>query len=291
MLWDKDALQIVRNPWNWRIISSVLPVEVRPLESTVLSPELEVMVRNCERFHHPYRQLAIVLNGDGYWCLNGQVFPISPGVVLLVEPGEAHDYFISHPDRPFLILRIDLSSRCLYVLPHVSVTQDLQYAAIKNDILTDSDAGVLFEQCWPQRRMIGHIPTDIIRVRLISALFIVLCAIIEHDLGGPCKDRKAFQRDVVQEVRERIAEDPGQGANLDEVARLAGYSRAYFARIFKQYSSQSLHEYLDACRLTKTKEMENEGRSHKEISALLGFSSPSVFSSWLKRQRTRRFAV
>jgi quercetin dioxygenase-like cupin family protein len=42
------------------------------------------------RHHHPYREFYVVLEGAAELEVEGQVIPLRPGMVVMVEPGERH---------------------------------------------------------------------------------------------------------------------------------------------------------------------------------------------------------
>ena len=74
----------------------------------------------------------------------------------------------------------------------------------------------------------------------------------------------------------------GRGVTLDMLARISGYSKFHFLRLFQRCTGQTVHTYIDHCRRQRVEAMLQQGCAKKEIAAALGFSCPAAFSRWLK---------
>ncbi|MFA4945709.1 MAG: AraC family transcriptional regulator [Lentisphaeria bacterium] len=78
-----------------------------------------------------------------------------------------------------------------------------------------------------------------------------------------------------------VADD---GANLDELARRAGYSKFHFCRLFKRETGLPPWQYLTARKLDRAKELLlGTRRSIKEIAHELGFAHPDYFARLFAR--------
>ena len=71
---------------------------------------------------------------------------------------------------------------------------------------------------------------------------------------------------------------------LEEVADHAGYTPAYFSRIFREDTGMTFKEYLNELRIEKSRSLLlNSDLSITEISAMLGFNDQSYFCKIFKR--------
>ncbi len=129
----------------------------------------------------------------------------------------------------------------------------------------------------------GGQPADLLRLKLRSAVGLLITALIHAGYASVHDDRHAFQQHVVAAIQQHIRETAGHGECLDSLARISGYSKFHFLRLFEQHTGQTVHRYLDDCRLQRVRTMLERGCSKKEISAALGFSCQSAFSRWLKK--------
>jgi transcriptional regulator GlxA family with amidase domain len=123
------------------------------------------------------------------------------------------------------------------------------------------------------------------KLRLNSFLTLILSELI---LRGYRQEqnpvsKEQFQREVVIAIKTHLSHSLGKGENLETLARLAGYSKYHFFRLFRRHTGHKLQDYIDLCRRKRTEEMLAAGASHKEVSFQLGFSAPTSFSRWYRK--------
>ena len=123
-------------------------------------------------------------------------------------------------------------------------------------------------------------------LRVRAGLELLIAAIVENGFEPSPSDAQPRARRVIRMVEDYIHEVGGE-TNIDECARLAGYSRAHFLWLFKEQTGSQVKPYIDDCRLAKTAELEREGYNHKRIAKHFGMS-PSSFSRWYRRVQRRR---
>lgn len=89
----------------------------------------------------------------------------------------------------------------------------------------------------------------------------------------------------LRRIEERIEASLEQGyPALAELAGLCGISQGHLARAFKASTGWQIHKYIAEKRIKAAKQMLVEGRlSCEEVSACLGFSSASYFSTAFRR--------
>lgn len=92
---------------------------------------------------------------------------------------------------------------------------------------------------------------------------------------------------LIQRVCAYIDANYSRNIHLEELCDMAGFSKCYFSRIFKQYRKISVVDYITQRRLEKTKELlQNPRLSVKEISCLVGYQDANyltaVFKKWEK---------
>ncbi len=90
---------------------------------------------------------------------------------------------------------------------------------------------------------------------------------------------------LVNKVCQYIDQNYNKNIKLDEMCELAGFSKYYFSRIFKQHKNMSLVDYLTTKRLTRAKELLKDPQiSIKEVSAMIGYNDANyltaVFKKW-----------
>jgi AraC-like DNA-binding protein len=86
--------------------------------------------------------------------------------------------------------------------------------------------------------------------------------------------------EIIATVRAHLEETAGRGDTVESLARLAGYSKYHFLRLFKQHTGHTIHAYVDICRHAKMSTLEDQGLTRRRIAEELGFSSASAFLRW-----------
>lgn len=84
-------------------------------------------------------------------------------------------------------------------------------------------------------------------------------------------------------VKEYIQKNYADSITLDDIAQYVGKSKFYISRLFNQYESESLSEYINRVRIANAAQMIAQGLSVCEIAYRLGFKEPTYFSKVFKR--------
>lgn len=283
---DAQTLDLLRSPGQWRLISSHAPPDVRPVRRPGRSRE---RWSQTHTHSHPHREFLFALRGGGFYGYEGTLYPCRPGTVFLFDCFERHDqgYPSSAPEAAHLWIS-PLDDRVLASV--VSVPQFRRGASgSMRWMLTSQEIG--FYPLEFLRGLSGEeVPAEWKRARILSALWAILVKMVEKGFQPPEAEssREAFQKQVIEAIQHHVRKTAGAGLGLSSLARMAGYSKFHFFRLFKQHTGWTVHEYINRCRREKLASMSQEGHSHKQIGAALGFSCPAAFSRWYAQQK--RFA-
>lgn len=273
---QKIIQDMLAQPWRWRVISSLFAPDMQPVRAPV---------RKQGSHHHPHREALICLAGEGLYGLGHHVYPFSHGTVFLFDAFEPHD--LGYPSTS-----ADLDHLWIMLVGG-------QYLARLNSIragrivlgtewlLTETQAGVSLNRHWSDILAHPYLPVSLRRIRMTSAVALLLAAISEQSPPAETMDRMSFQKEVIAVVQQHIRDTGGNGAGIAHLAHMAGYSPFHFLRLFRRYVGMSVHEYVTNCRLERSRELMKSGLTRKQISEALGFSCPSTFSRWLRHQRER----
>lgn len=287
MLLSRDQLcATMLAPWNWQIVSSLCPPDITPVDGRLHPIALQVAAVHYD----PCPQISIFLQGEGVVCIGKTVYPCKPGSVFFVDAFEHHSYHFNDLQSPADLYRINVLHGYYVVRYWPHREGEMIETVSQDDILTDIEAGVLLGKQMEDLRHSTLAPTHV-RTRLVAATAVLAGAIAERHLLRRQRERGDFQREVVEAVRRHIVETLDREQTLDDLARVAGYSKYHFARVFRQETGQSVHEYVDTCRLARMGKLEGEGKSQKQIAAALGFSSPTAFAKWRRKQRDRGYSA
>lgn len=284
LLFDSASQQILLSPGVWRMVGSLFEPEVAPV--TPSRRHLAWMRRHVDR--HPVRELLVALRGRGRYGFRGQVYPCQPGSVFLFDASEPHDnrYFPGGGAMRHLWLFLFRND----VIAQVRDIDGGRIVATATPSLLragTASAGLL-ASTWDRLAAAGELPPEVKRACLVAALAAVLAELVAAEYDDPAlPGSRDLGASVIQAIQRHVAEHAGRGIPLGEAARLAGYSKFHFARLFRTHTGQTYHAYVNACRLGRARELLAEGRRKKEIAEDLGFSHASACLRWLKQVQVR----
>lgn len=281
-LFDDDSMGLMLAPETWKIISSLFDEDIDFIHNP---PHAKWMRSHTER--HPAREVLFALKGAGCYGFNGKVYPCQPGSAFLFNSYETHDKYYPPNDPEMLHLWLYLFEHD--VVAKVLLVKDGKVRSQGNAlVLSGVPSASLLTNTWDELSGSTALPAAFRRAKLLAALSALFMRIVECGFGKAGGHSEAnFQRQVIETIRRHVAKTAGRDVPLAEAARLAGYSKFHFLRLFKQDTGQTFHEYVDGCRLKKVTAMLQERRTKTEISETLGFSHPSTFLRWMKAQTAK----
>lgn len=262
-------IQILAQPQQWKI---VCPPKIKDKIPVRNKAHEEWMINNSHLDSHA--EVLIILKGSGYFGCNSEVYEITPGTIFVMEPFVEHDVFYPDDQRDFEHIWVFVfKDRCVY--QRLSAFSDIQRPPDIKQIMvcdTSSTGGALLYQAGGCDRL-----------RLHAALNMIIYSVISK--GYEIEEQAfcvSFQSEVIEAICRHIQDTAGRATSLDILARISGYSKYHFHRIFQQHTGMNVHDYVDMCRLQKAKRMKEEGRLKKEIASELGFSCLAAYSRWNK---------
>jgi AraC-like DNA-binding protein len=271
-------LEVLLRPQAWRLVAAALPAEVEPVED-----ERHQSWTRAHTHSHAHQEVLIPLAGQGRFGLAGRTYPSAPGTIFVIDSFEEHDVqypeWTSDLDHLWInALRDPCVARLITVREGVT-----RVSGAWSCLIPREEAGPPLDPV-PVR---AEMPPSVARLRMVGALSLLIGAIVRRGYAAEqAEERDSFQERIVQSVREHIEHTAGNGATLEHLARIAGYSTFHFLRLFKKHTGCTVHEYIDRCRLRRAREMQAQGRTRKEIAAALGFSCPTAFSRWYRSKTT-----
>ncbi|MHB9023725.1 MAG: helix-turn-helix transcriptional regulator [Armatimonadota bacterium] len=273
----ESMLEVLLSPERWQLISSHFTPDISPFDHH----RRQVWSRR-HTHGHEHQEVLLALQGEGFYGYRGKVYPLHPGTVIYFDAHEEHDSgYPSQQEGAHL---------------WISILHDRYVARL----LRDKGTGfvVIGEWTYPFTQEEADIPANLFsvsrlagpdeseslkRTHLRAALSLLVCAVIRAGYTTPAHDEQdAFHQQIVTTIQLYLEQTAGKGVTLDTVARIAGYSKYHFTRIFSRYTGQSIHQYIDRCRLKRVRELHSQGFSKKEIAGALGFSCQSAFSRWYR---------
>ena len=118
---------------------------------------------------------------------------------------------------------------------------------------------------------------------MIASLSALFLRIVGWGFGRTGAHAQAnFQKQVIDTICRHIAKTAGRDVTLTEAARISGYSKFHFLRLFKHETGRTFHGYVDDCRYKQASACFKNEKPKTGISATPGFSHPSALLRWIK---------
>ena len=276
-LFGGEQVKLLLDSARRRVVSSLFPAE--------LSPVRRVAHEEWTREHshaHPYAEVMVVLGGGGYHGWKGRVYRLEPGTVFVFSPMEAHDNGYRRGGARVEHLWVSVLRDHFVARVIRCEKADVTHCVLWNRVLAADDVGIT-PGVFAEGRLEGA-PLEVARACVLGALHVLTSAIVAAGYSeGEARRDATFQSEIVRAIERHVRETAGRGVTLESVARIAGYSKYHFLRIFKQHVGLTLHQYVDVCRQERVRELASRGLSKRAISEALGFSHPAAFSRWERR--------
>lgn len=265
-------------PAKWRCIHPLFCEE----RSRARSPGFSNWLKTHSH-QHTHREIMVVLAGTGFYGIGHDLIKCRPGNIFFFEAGQQHQNYYPPFSPPCAHLWISLishhaSARIITVRRgKITPSNRLKYFKSYPEI------GVWPDRCWPAE-IPSDLPSFLYRTRLMGALSILLADIIQTGSRQPRDNQHAaIIKQTIQAIQRHIWETGGRDASLDNLSRIAGFSKYHFLRLFKKSTRQSIHSFVNTARINKYHELLKARAAKKQIADRLGFSCPAAFSRWLRQ--------
>lgn len=271
-LFTVQELDIVMDIRRWRYVCPPYICDVEPLCDT---DHQAWMLQNTH--NHPYKEVLFVLDGNGVFGCDGKVYSAAAGTAFVMESYVGHDLFYPENLPAFEHLWMFVfADSCIYQRVNRQRTggRSLDKIQLLAHVENSHGAALLYETSVQDSMF-----------KLQTSLSSLLYSVVQEGyVNTELENEVSFQDKVIDAICKHIQDTAGRGATLDTLARISGYSKFHFLRLFKQHTGKSVHEYIDMCRRRRIIQLQAQGLYKKEIAAELGFSCLAAYSRWFKSQ-------
>ena len=285
-LFDNSELNVIFDAWNWKFVSSIFDTDLDFVENYSHQQWMK-------KHHSGHRMMEILfpLKGECFYGFRGKVYPCSPGTIFLFNSYESHDesyipgtskcvhLWLHIFDNDILVNIMNVSHGVYKLRNRIHLTRPTQKRIVKmlvepwNELVTAE----------------ADMPVQYKRAKITSFVSNILlrCVKSGYEQVNSLQTNE-FQNNIIRMIQRHMSETLEADISLEKTAKLAGYSKFHFLRMFKECSGYSFHDYINVCRKEKFDAMRKEGFTKSEISSALGFSELSSFSRWLRNTSVKK---
>lgn len=248
--------------------------------------------RSYKAHWHSYGEILLVgPEGPNIYCVGKNTYELDPDDLVLIWPMEMHstidadrtNSLVIQFSNAFINSLFDLRRIMhLYRNLHVIRANNHPELAGKLKAITDQMKDLFFS---------GRSDREIRCCMLLMDFMLTLLEyrkelapeLAEEDAGGYSDDVMRRLISVTDYIKNNLtADDLSQGA----MAEMAGISKDYFSRIFKNITGMNYNKWLNTIRLEKATELlSEEGHTLTEIAMLSGFQSIPSFNRVFREEK------
>ena len=241
-----------------------------------------------ESHTHNYYEFYFFLEGNVDMIIEGDVFSMHPGDLVLIPPKIRHHAEIRNQELPyrrfvFWISQeyckrlLELSPDYVYLMQHVEVAGDYVFS---NDIITfntiQSKVFALIDEMRSNR--FGR---DARITLCVNDLILHLNRIV-HERNYPRSEKE--DKNLYQSLAEYIEKNLEGNLSLEHLAEVFYVSKYHIAHTFKDHTGLSIHQYITKKRLTACREAILGGSEITQAYLMFGFGDYSSFYRAFKKE-------
>lgn len=240
---------------------------------------------------HWHNALEIVIGENGHYIIEIEEtkHEINRGDILLIPPGVVHTLRPQKGCNGFVyLLDISILSEIKSAAPIVSM--------LKNPIyITENDNPKLHMSATSLLRKMQneYFSDNSMRELLVYSHLLTLFAEIvnnhsdsDRELFHVRLDKRKEHNDKFNEILYYISLHYMEELTIDQISRRFGFSKFYFARLFKQYTQSTFCDYLTGQRIKAAEYLLSQpDMSITDIAFQTGFSSISTFDRVFRQRK------
>lgn len=232
---------------------------------------------------HPFYEIILCISGCTVtYSSGGDSYELHPGDVIIFPKNIYHSakYGYHHEASDRLVVQIDsdLWENTAKMYEVADADWNHTVTLLKADAVKKWDLRGLFERMSLNAALNQKYKVTAFHSNL-SELFMVICQIAQKgDVYKPTAT-SILVENTVQYIQEHYT-DPE--LNVAQIVEHTYASRGYLSRVFKEYTSTSIHSYITDLRMQHCRQAITDGRSILEACSESGFSD---YSSFLKTFR------
>lgn len=265
-----------------------LYLEIEDLNPTFLFTWKGTRDKQEEKYHsHDHLEMAYVMSGTGKYHIEGQIYDIKEGDLLIFNPGVKHQALLDEdsevPTTEFFVGFSDIQLKYMeknYIpLPEpgniLHTTGDLRQKLFK--ICSSMEA---------ENTLSGPGRYFVMKAFLMQMLVYVIRAQSKPaEVAVGCSFESVNKKYVVEQIVNYFEDHYSEKISLDRIAENMYLSTFYISKIFKSETGDTPIRHLINIRLEKAKEIleQNPSLSIKEVAAQVGYEDAYHFSKQFKK--------
>ncbi len=223
---------------------------------------------------HSAHEFVVSLAGEGWLCLEKEVYHIAPGDAFLVKPGEFHHYF-GFNSRPFawLLFKFDLGKEASATLQGAAVCK-----LLGEDMVLLNETGRAHNEKVATERNLYDVAAR------MGELLEKLALRPRKESVGTVNDSEFQNYMLLQRIARFVLDHIDQAIRIQDLANYLEVSESNLRKVFREEFEVSLGVYLRQTRFARGVQLLRGTQMNiSEIAQRSGFESVASFSSAFRK--------
>ena len=253
-----------------------------------MEPYHAIIYDGCNLSPHKHYDIEIIYSKKGsvYFTIDRKKYDLHPNQMIIINSLATHSSVSDYPETKMDILLLKIGHAFLRnAFPAFSeITLDNPIVDLSdNDNEWQKKTKAVLEGIYNNLQNPGITPELMLQSNLYR-----LCAYImelyqnnEHTDSSLYRSYVTIKKieDIVQYVFDNYHED----ITVEEAAKMSGYTKEYFCKVFRQISGETFHSFLSRVRIEQAKFLlSNTTMSISEIAVTVGIKEHKTFCAIFK---------
>lgn len=224
----------------------------------------------------PEYHLHFILDGKGYFEINGRRHTLTRGQLFVVPPNVSSYVYQADQEKPWYYAWIAFNGTQadrLMAKAGFDETHVIRDANIPPEEFTE----LIYEMLKASQLTIAN------ELDRAGYLYLIMALLIESNKPAPANDQHSVDN-YIKHALQYIQFNYNRNINVQDIVNYVGINRSYFSYIFSQKMNTSPKEYLQQFRIEKAKTLLLDTSAPiAEIALKVGYKDPFIFSKNFKK--------
>ncbi len=245
--------------------------------------KMDTYLQNVELHHHDFYEIFFLVSGDVTYSIEGRLYQVLPGNVLLISPRELHQITIKPDKEPYerYVLWIDpamlarLSTEKTNLEKCLNPSRENYSNRLRFSEPRDvNDIRNLMDSIYRESDNEDY-GSDVLQESLIAQLLVKINRISES------KDERnevgAYTNTLVEGVIDYVNDHYGEVLSLDDMAERLYVSKYHLSHEFRKQMGTGVYHYIQKKRVQIARQLLAQGEKPNNVFRSCGFSDYAGF--------------
>ncbi|WOO35975.1 MULTISPECIES: AraC family transcriptional regulator [Clostridia] len=256
------------------------------LNPTILFVSKQKMVKESSYHEHDFTELTYILSGKGKYLVEGTVYDVEAGDVIMCNPGVKHQNILVNPKEPTVEFFAGFTGFQFKNMPPNSLIFKDGGHILHTSSETKQDISKHCYEMISENESCKAGKYFMLKAHMIQIMLHIIRDITEAATSQKGLNFESYNKSyAVKKIINYLNENYETKISLDQIAHNMYLSPVYISKIFKEETGESPINYLIKIRLEKARDilLSSEGESIKSIANRVGYEDVYHFSKLFKK--------